>query len=228
VTNTDEDRGAAGGALLAGASGMVGKLCLPRLLANPAFTQVTAVARRPLPTTAPRLAVVVTELDRLAGTPPVPARAALCALGTTIAKAGSQDAFRKVDHDGVVAFARWAAAGGASTFVLISSVGADPRSSTFYLRVKGETEEDVASIGFRRFVVLRPGLILGAREERRTGEAIAQAVMPAIGALLVGSLRRYRGIAAEQVAAAMVAAAADPTPGRLVWHHDEMTAAARP
>jgi uncharacterized protein YbjT (DUF2867 family) len=226
MANPGNDTGA-GGALLAGATGMVGKRCLERLLAGTAFPTITAIARRPLAVTAPRLRVVVTELDRLGETPPVPARAALCALGTTIAKAGSQDAFRKVDQEGVLAFARWARAGGASTFVLVSSVGADAGSRTFYLRVKGETEAAVAELGFARTVVLRPGLILGARDERRTGEAIAQAVMPALGALLVGSLRRYRGVTADDVAAAMAAAAADPAPGRLIWHHDEITAAAR-
>jgi uncharacterized protein YbjT (DUF2867 family) len=205
-------------ALLAGGSGLVGGLAIPHLLAPGAFDRLVALGRRPLPTR-PGLDPQTVEFARLAARPLVPAAAAVCALGTTIRKAGSQAAFRAVDVDAVLAFARWARAGGAATFVLVSSVGADPTSSNFYLRCKGEAEECVAGLGFARFVALRPSLLLGAREDARPGEALGRAITPLLNPLMLGPLRRYRGIEAGAVAAAAARAALDPTPGRFVWEH---------
>ena len=209
-------------ALLAGGSGLVGGLAIPHLLAPGAFTDVVALGRRPLPTRA-GLDPQMVDFARLDARPPIPAAAAVCALGTTIRKAGSPEGFRAVDVDAVVAFARWARAGGAPTFVLVSSVGADPRSSNFYLRCKGEAEEAVAGLGFARFVALRPGLLLGDRQEARRGEAIGRTLTPFLNPLLPGPLRRYRGIAADLVAAAAARAALDPLPGRFAWGYDVLT-----
>jgi uncharacterized protein YbjT (DUF2867 family) len=209
--------------LLAGASGLVGGRALERLLA--AVGGVVAVVRRPLDR-APdgRLRTEIVEDFRgLEARPAVPAVAACSALGTTMAQAGSQAAFRAVDHDAVLSFARWALAAGARTFVHVSSVGADPRARSFYLRVKGEVEQAVAALPFRRVVALRPGLLLGDRGGRPV-ESLARAVMPLLNPLLRGGARKYRAIPADLVAAALVAAAASDAPGRLVWGHDEIVA----
>jgi uncharacterized protein YbjT (DUF2867 family) len=211
--------------LLAGATGLVGGLALRRLLEGRAFDHVVALTRREL-APRPRLTGRVVAFSDLDHVEPVPAAAALCALGTTIKAAGSQEAFRAVDHEAVVAFARWARRGGAPTFVLVSSVGADARARNFYLRVKGEAEESVAGLGFPRFVALRPSLLLGDRTEHRTGEAWARTLAPGFNPLLFGPFRRYRAIEADDVAAALIAAAADPAPARLVWEHDAIAAAA--
>lgn len=226
MSNEDNPVVRRGTALLAGATGLVGGHCLNQLLSDSPFEKVVVISRRPLSVTDDRLQVVVTPLERLPLELPVAGRAALCALGTTLARAGSQEAFRKVDHDGVVAFARWARAGGARTFVLISSTGADPRARTFYLRVKGEAEEAVGALGFPRLVILRPGLLMGDREERRTGERVAQAVFRLVNPIMKGPLGRVRGIDAQRVAAAMLVAAASDEPGRIVWHNDQIEAAA--
>jgi uncharacterized protein YbjT (DUF2867 family) len=213
---------AAGGektVLLAGATGLVGGLAVRHLLAPGAFARVVALARRPRPGPAGVLSRVV-DFTHLHREPLVAAVAAVCALGTTIEKAGSREAFRAVDVDAVLAFARWAREGGASTFVLVSSVGADPGASSFYLRCKGEAEERVAETGFARFVALRPSLLLGQRSETRRGEAIAQKLGPLAGPLLAGPLRRYRAIDASVVAAAAARAALDPAPGRFTWEYD--------
>jgi uncharacterized protein YbjT (DUF2867 family) len=206
-------------ALLAGGSGLVGGLTIPHLIAPGAFDRVIALGRRPLPAR-PGLDQQTVDFARLDARPPVPAAAAVCALGTTIRKAGSQAAFRSVDVDAVLAFARWARAGGAATFVLVSSVGADPRSPNFYLRCKGEAEECVAGFGFARFVALRPSLLLGSREDARPGEALGRVITPLLNPLLLGALRRYRGIPADAVASAVARAAIDPTPGRFTWEYD--------
>jgi uncharacterized protein YbjT (DUF2867 family) len=213
-------------AVLAGATGLVGGLALERALSVDAFDQVVVLSRRPLPRAHGRLRTLVTDFDRLEALAPVPARVALCALGTTIKKAGSEAAFRAVDRDAVLAFARWARRGGASCFVLVSSVGAAPDAGNFYLRVKGEAEQAVAGLGYDRFVALRPSLLLGPRKESRPAEAVSRLVVPALNPLLRGTWRRYRGIAADSVAAAMIAAATTPDTGRAVWEHDELMAAA--
>jgi len=127
-----------------------------------------------------------------------------CALGTTIRKAGSPEAFRRVDYDYVLALGRWARAQGATEFRVVSSIGADAGSSNLYLRVKGEMERDLAQLGFRSLVIFQPGLLLGARTESRPLELAAQKLAPLFGALLVGPLKKYRPVEARDVARAMV------------------------
>jgi uncharacterized protein YbjT (DUF2867 family) len=225
---TDTEAPAKGPVLLAGATGLVGGHCLRQLIRQ-ADRQVVAVVRRPLGLNLPFLQTVVSELGRLEDMPPpaltTPGAIALCALGTTLRRAGSQEAFRAVDRDGVLAFARWCQRLGARSFVLVSSVGAAPASRSFYLRVKAEAEREVAALGWTRLVILRPGLLLGRRDERRPGEAIAQVAMPLLHPLLRGRLRRYRGIDAAVVARAMIAGSQGP-PGQVIWHNPEIEAAA--
>jgi len=209
----------AGTVLLAGSTGLVGGRAVSHLLGPRAFERVVALVRREGEARS-GLEPRVVDFGRLEGEPPVVAAAAVCALGTTIAKAGSPAAFRAVDVDAVVAFARFARRGGAPTFVLVSSVGASARSSNFYLRCKGEAEEAIAGLGFATFVALRPGLLLGDRQESRPAEAIGRALQPLVNPLMLGPLRRYRAVAADAVAAAAARAALDRTPGRFTWEYD--------
>ncbi len=218
-------------AAVAGATGLVGRYLLERLLVAPGIDAVVAYGRRAPSRAHPRLVARVVDFARLAegappSAPPGGALVGLCALGTTIRAAGSEAAFRAVDLDAALAFARRLRDAGAARFVLVSSVGADPRARSFYLRVKGELEEAVAALGFPSFVALRPSLLLGPRAEARPGEAIAQRALPFLAPLLAGGLRRYRAIGADVVAGAMVAAAREAPPGRVVWHPDELVAAA--
>lgn len=147
----------------------------------------------------------------------------ICCLGTTIAQAGSQAAFRAVDHDLVLASARAARAAGAGHMIVVSSVGASAKSRNFYLRTKGAMEEGLAAPGFDRLDILRPGLLTGAREGRpRPGERIAALAAPLTDALLRGSLRRYRSIPADIVAKAILALVDADTPGRYIHENDAM------
>jgi uncharacterized protein YbjT (DUF2867 family) len=214
--------------LLAGATGLVGGLCLARLVAAPSLERIVPVGRRAPAAADARVTPLVTDFAALASAPSIPARTALCALGTTIKRAGSEAAFRAVDLDAVVAFARWARASGVEVFGLVSSVGAEASARSFYMRVKGEAEEAVAALGFRAFVALRPGLLLGDRTESRPGEAVGQALLPLVGPLLFGGARRFRAIDAARVGEALASLAhRAPPSGRAVWHHDELLAAAR-
>tara|TARA_R110002110_G_scaffold79732_6_gene208057 strand:- start:384 stop:1067 length:684 start_codon:yes stop_codon:yes gene_type:complete len=202
-------------ALVAGASGLVGGLLLKRLLAAPQYERVLAVTRRDLGTGHQKLRQITADFGALdaalVGTGPMDD--VFCALGTTIRKAGSEAAFRKVDHDCILAFGQAAKQAGAKRFLLISAVGANARSRVFYSRVKGETEEALTALGFPALDIFQPGLLLGARSERRPTEAAFIASMPLINPLLLGPAKIYRGISAAALAAAMIEAAKAPPAG---------------
>ena len=159
-----------------GATGLVGSLAGPKLLAR--GHKVEALVRRPSGIAQPGWSEHVAppaQWPSILGSMEVDA--AVSALGTTMRQAGSQAAFRAVDHDMVTAFARAAAAAGARRMVVASSVGADPGSANFYLRTKGEMERALGEIGFERLDILRPGLLRGERgSERRLGERIGIAL----------------------------------------------------
>jgi uncharacterized protein YbjT (DUF2867 family) len=146
---------------------------------------------------------------------------AINCLGTTLKVAGSQAAFRAVDHDLVLAFARAAKDAGATQFISVSSVGAAPKSGSFYLRTKGEVEQALAALGFARLDILRPGLLMGARQgPPRPGEALAMRAAPLTDLLMHGPFRRYRSIAADSVARAIAALAGIGGTGTFLHEHD--------
>jgi uncharacterized protein YbjT (DUF2867 family) len=201
-------------ALIAGATGMVGGLLLNTLLDAPDYTRVYALTRRPFGREHPKLAnrVVVFErmADQLKG---LIAQDAYCCIGTTIAEAGSQEAFRAADVDAVLLFARAARAAQATRFVVVSSVGADSKSKKFYLRTKGEMEEAVTDLGFASVDILQPSLLLGPRKELRPLEITGRIFAPLINPLLTGAREAYRAVPAETVAKAMLGAARRGTRG---------------
>jgi uncharacterized protein YbjT (DUF2867 family) len=210
-------------ALLVGATGLVGGHLLDLVLANPAYGHLTALVRRPLSRTADKLTQRVVDFEHLPeSSGDWQADDVFLCLGTTIAVAGSQEKFRRVDHDYTVETARLARDRGAARLGLISSVGAAEGVSSFYLRVKGETERDVSALGYESVEVFRPSLLVGDRTEKRRGEAAGIAVTRAVSWAMVGGLRAYRPIQAERVAAAMVRAVLQAKPGRHVHSYDEL------
>lgn len=221
--------------LLAGATGLVGDRILRRLLDHPGAPWVLALSRRPLERQSRRLSTLTADLSDPAQDGLLAARlreltprvdAYVCALGTTIKRAGSREAFLAVDRDLVLRLGAIARDLGARHAILVSSVGASAQSGNFYLRVKGETERELAELGFERVDFLRPGLLLGERTESRLGESIAKALTPLTNPLLQGPLRRYRGIAADEVAAAAVALLEQQAPGRHVHENAGLLALA--
>ncbi|MGQ0577604.1 MAG: NAD-dependent epimerase/dehydratase family protein [Betaproteobacteria bacterium] len=192
-------------ALLAGATGLVGGCVLRRLLAHPSYSRVEILLRRESPIRDSKLSQRIVDFANLqpgvAGNAP---DEVFCCLGTTIRKAGSQEAFRRVDHDYPLALARFAAAAGAGKFLMVSALGADPKSALFYNRVKGEVEQAIAAVGLPTPYFFRPSLLLGARAENRSAEKVGIAAAKLLAPLLVGGLRKYRPIHADSVAAAMI------------------------
>ena len=200
--------------MLLGATGLVGGQVLRLLLEDRRCTAVIAPGRRPLGVTHARLHAPVLDFDQL---PPAPdwARvdAVICALGTTMAQAGSREAFRRVDHDYPLAFARLARGQGATAFALNSAAGAKAGSAIFYSRVKGELEGDLRALAFPSLTLVRPGLIGGERQHVRRGEQFAARVLGALGPVLP---RAWRINPAPVIARALVEAALVPRPGQHV------------
>lgn len=155
--------------------------------------------------------------------------AIICALGTTWKKAGEHEAaFRAIDQELVLDIARAAKDLGVERFVHVSSAGADQASRSFYLRVKGEVERDLAKIRFARLDILRPGLLRGHRQnDRRPAERIGIALSPLTNLLLHGRFRHYRAIEANVVAQAALALAKRPVRGRFVHDNDAIQRAAK-
>ena len=185
-------------ALLAGASGLVGGHLLRLLLEDPWWERVVSVGRREVDVRHQKLEQRIVDFTEVGDLPAVDD--AFCALGTTIKKAGSQSAFRSLDHDAVVALARAARQSGATRFLHVTAMGADAGSRVFYNRVKGETERDVAAVGIATTVAFRPSILDGDREESRPAEQVGLVVMRALAPVL-GKLRPTR---AEDVARVMV------------------------
>ncbi|WOJ97051.1 NAD(P)H-binding protein [Congregibacter brevis] len=184
--------------LLAGATGLVGQAVLKAY--DEGQFHVTTVGRR---ATGQVSNEVLTDF---LSAPVLPASdVAICALGTTIASAGSKEAFRAVDYDAVLSFAKAAKAANVSHFILVSSAGSNPKAGVFYARVKGEVERDLAAIGFRRLDIAQPGLLLGNRSESRPIETIMRRTDPLTRLFLKGPLDRYAGIEVTTVGAALLA-----------------------
>lgn len=206
--------------LIAGATGLVGRELLRGLLADETVRQVHALGRRPPAQASPKLRFHAVDFTAL----PVLPAADECyiALGTTIKAAGSQEAFRAVDHDAVVNVAKAARAAGASRLGVVSAMGADARSSIFYSRVKGETEAALGNLGFDTLVIARPSMLAGDRaslgQPPRGGEQLALTISRWLGPLIPAG---YRPIRAASVARALLQAVPAST-GRRVMLSGEL------
>jgi uncharacterized protein YbjT (DUF2867 family) len=190
--------------MLVGATGLVGQSVLRQALKHPQVKQVIAPTRRLLPPHA-RLLNPLVDFDALpseAGWWAVDA--VICTLGSTIKKASSQAAFRRVDHDHPLAVAQLALRHGAKAYALNSALGADANSRVFYSRTKGELERDLQTLGYPSLTFVRPGLIGGERQESRLGEQIGVTVSQWLRPLLP---KRYRVVPAERVAFHLLQAA---------------------
>jgi uncharacterized protein YbjT (DUF2867 family) len=190
--------------VVAGASGLVGGRCVHHLLAHEGVARVVVLVRRKLALEHAKLEQkIIAGFDdnkALDDAMPKDVDDAYCCLGTTIKKAGSQQAFAAVDRDAVLAFAKAARAHGARRFLLVSSLGADARSMSFYLRTKGEAEEGLKATGFDTVHVLRPSILDGERQEERAGEKIGLAVARVFSPVL----GNYAPIHVDTVGRAMV------------------------
>lgn len=201
-------------AIVIGASGLVGNELVQALLQDETYSSVKAVVRRPLAIQHPRLVNLVLSFDdEKALTTALTGDVLFCCTGTTIKKAGSRKAFRAVDYDIPVRCGAIALKNNVSRFLLVSSIGANERSSNFYLRTKGETEQALMHMQYPSLYIFRPSLLMGRRKEFRFGEQVAQFLMPVFNFLLSGSRKKYRPVKAAVLAKNMIEKAKEEAPG---------------
>ena len=200
---------------VAGATGLVGGLLLRRLLDDPEVSSVIAPTRRALPPH-PKLSNPITTGGGWPVLPPIDE--AYGCLGTTRAAAGSDEAFRAVDFDLAVSFARASKAAGARRFGLISSIGADAHSRFLYPRTKAEAEAAASGLGFENVAIVRPAFLLGERPIAR--RELAGELTRVLAPLMLGPLRRWRPVQADAVASSLISALRGRVPGALILESD--------
>jgi len=206
-------------ALVAGASGLTGGYCLDLLLNDDAYGKVIALNRSTLPTTHSKLVQHTVDFDHLQESADlIQADDVFCCLGTTIKKAGSKDAFRKVDLEYPAALARIASANGCGQFLVISAPESSAKSPFFYGRVKAEMEQTVSTYAFAGGTyIFRPSLLMGERDEPRFGEDLGIKAFTAMPFVFSGPLKKLRPIEAKAVAGAMIIAAKSTPGGQQVF-----------
>jgi uncharacterized protein YbjT (DUF2867 family) len=191
-------------ALIIGATGLIGSECLELLLKDDAYSFVEIWVRNITGNTHPKLIEKLLNFDKISVLPLTNADHVFCCLGTTINKVKTKEAFTRIDKEYVSALAKFAEQSGCQKFVVISSIGANKNSGNFYLRTKGEMEEEVKSCSIPTIFILRPSMLLGKRKEFRLSEQIGKVLMVAVKYLLIGKMKKYRGIQATTVAKAML------------------------
>ena len=211
-------------ALIAGATGLIGNELLQQLIHGRHYHTISVLSRREIETSSKRVETIIVDYDKLTDKDLPQVDDVFCCLGTTMNKAGSKEAFRKVDYEYPLKVAEIARSKGAQQYLLVSSIGADKDAYAFYSQVKGETEEAIAAVGFPSYYVFRPSMLLGERTETRLGEQIGQVVMQGAAPLMVGGLKKYQAIRAETVAQAMVHIARKELSGVYVFESDKIQA----
>ena len=191
-------------AVIAGATGLIGGHLLQQLLEKSEYDKIYVPGRNAPKTSDSRVIFEFCDFSEFEGLPKGGNIDLFCTLGTTIKKAGSQDKFREVDFDAVVNFARWGASVSCNHFVVVSSIGANPKSRNFYLRTKGQMEQVLKTLRLNNITIVRPSLRMGRREDFRFGEKVGEWLMKPLSFLLIGNAKKYRPIDASQVAKGMI------------------------
>lgn len=210
-------------ALVLGATGMIGKELVKILNEQDQYEKILLVVRRPIAIQYEACEQHVINYDELHNHRELfQVTDVFCCLGTTIKKAKTKEAFRKVDFDYPIQAAKIAKEQGVEKFLIVSAMGADTKSSFFYSRVKGEVEESLRKLNFSSLSIFRPSLLLGNREEFRFWEKMAEKTSRLLNPIMVGPLRPYKAIEARTVAAAMAAVAAGKKSGVNVFSSYEI------
>jgi uncharacterized protein YbjT (DUF2867 family) len=194
-------------AIIIGATGLIGTELVKQLAESKRYGKVILLVRSPLPSLPSGVEYRVINFNEPHTYPVFEGALHLfCAMGTTIKKAGSQEAFKQVDFTYVVNLAQHFRNHGATHFIAVSAIGADPNANIFYSRIKGETEQALMQLNFPQLTLLRPSMLGGNRTEFRLGERVATLILKLIQWTFVGGLRRYRIVYDRDVAAAMITA----------------------
>lgn len=212
-------------AILLGASGLVGGFLLDMLLDCGTYNHVLIIVRKPLGKEHPILTEYVIDFDDPQSYKDlVKGDDLFCCLGTTIKKAGSQAAFRKVDYEYPITFAEIAKENGIKQYLIITAIGANAQSSVFYTRTKGECENSIKALGLPSVKIFRPSLLTGNRKEFRLGEKLSTYVMKAFSFFMTGKWKKYRPVECRQVAKAMLCSANQESAGVSIFESDQIQA----
>ncbi len=210
-------------AILLGATGLIGQNLLQQLLASSNYSQVLVLVRKPLPQTHLKLKQLVVNFEELANyKEEIIGDVVFCCLGSTAKKTPDPDIYRKIDYHYPLVVAEIALSNGATSYHLVSSMGANPNASLFYAKTKGEVERDLQKLAYQTICIYRPSLLDGTRIEERSGENIMINVMRFINPILIGSLKKYRSIKIAVVATAMLKNSLNLPKGKFVYLSNEI------
>ena len=191
-------------AVIAGASGLIGSRLLDILLQSDYYDEVLALVRKELPINNKKLVQLVVDFDKLDEyKASITGHAIFCCLGSTRKKTPDLTVYRKIDHDYPLKLAQISKENGVRHYHLVSAIGANSKSSNFYTKMKGETEESIKPVGIKCLHIYEPSFLTGDRKESRPMERFALGLMKILDPLLIGGLKKYRSIPAETVAKAM-------------------------
>ncbi|MDB5062310.1 MAG: nucleoside-diphosphate sugar epimerase [Mucilaginibacter sp.] len=210
-------------AIIAGASGLIGSNLLNILLEHHQYDEVSVLVRKELPFHHKKLVQLVIDFDELNNyAEAITGHALFCCLGTTKAKTPNKEEYRKIDHDYPLRLAQFAKQNGVSQFHLVSSIGANAKSATFYLKLKGELEEDIQKLKLTTLHIYQPSMLIGDRKENRLAEKILGIIFKIIDPLLVGRFKKYRSIKASTVANAMFKKSLETDTGTFIHTSDKI------
>lgn len=211
-------------AIVYGASGLVGSYILENLLNNATYEQVVIVVRKELNIQHPKLKMLIGDFNTLPEViKDIQVDEVFIALGTTQKKTPDKKQYYQIDHDYPILAAKLAKENEAKAVFLVSALGANAKSSIFYTRLKGKTEQDIISLNLEHTYIFRPSMILGDRKESRPMEKVFIGIFKLINPLFVGGLSKYKGIEAEDIAKAMVKSAEQLDQKVKLLHWEEMT-----
>ena len=209
-------------AIVLGATGLIGNLLLEELIQSDIYREIRIFVRQTLDVSHSKIREYSVDFsDPMAFSEQIKGDDLFICLGTTIKKAGSVSAMEEIDRDLPFSLASIAFANGTKRIAVVSSMGANPRSSNYYLRIKGEMEQAIIKINFENIAIVRPSMLFGERKEKRTGEIIAKFVMKTFNPFLFGKMKKFRGIHARDVAKAMIAIL-QKDQSKMVYESDEL------
>ncbi|MFJ7756071.1 NAD(P)H-binding protein [Peribacillus muralis] len=210
-------------AMVLGATGIVGTQLVKQLSKSDIYKEIHLLTRRNVEINEPNCMLHTVDFERLSSFAHLfNVTDVFICLGTTIKKAKSKEAFRKVDYDYVMEAARIAKSCNVEKILVITAMGANSKSAFFYSRVKGDVEVGLQQLGLKSVHIFRPSLLLGDRDEFRAGEKVSGLLISTAQFIFIGPLRPYRAIEAKKVAAAMYAAAQTSTAGLHIHPSDDI------
>lgn len=209
-------------AIVIGATGLVGAYLVNELNDSNLYNKVILLVRRKTDLNHLKLEERIIDFENIDASI-IKGDDVFCAIGTTLKKAGSKENQYKIDCEYPFKIAQLAKENNVKQFIVVSSIGADAKSTNFYLRTKGELEEKISTLNFNAFIVLRPSFILGVRKEFRLGEKIGIFFAVLLGPLFIGGLKKYKGVNAKVIAKKMIRLANENLSGKQIIESDKIT-----